>query len=349
MRAAILVSIFVIAPWSGAVAGQSASSDPVLRVGVFGYKADGGVSLAAWDPQPSTNSIVYIKGLCEVGGGAYQVPPARATDAWRFSGKVLNITPEEALVEVDWRRIMDKSQAVTAPAGTIQVTVRIGEKIVLDHVFPDELPGCSVTAASFEVRYDESPTRVVGAGSGRASGGGTEKPRGGGVASSGGGRLIIKPRLTATATNAASKTSADLPAAFYDVNLWLVHSAPGRPDEVLHQALRAPRLGAPFAFSPVTVDTPRGPMIVQVTGSLAIETGTSGEEQLVFVTNRRLTSTRFDAAVRDAPPASQGGSRTRTAMPKPDDVLSFEMPPLRVREQGAAPDQFAVRVRITAR
>lgn len=347
MRSIAIVTLIVLASWSGAAADQRPSPEPVLRVGVFGYKPDGGVSLAAWDPQPSTNSIVYIRSLCEVGGGSYQAPPARATDAWRFSGKILNMSPEEAQLELDWQRIVDRGQAVTAPAGSLQVTVRVGEKVVLDPVVPDEPSQCSIISAAFEVRYDESPVRTLAAGGGRATTEEFPNPQHGGVTSSGGGRLVIvKPRSSSGGAKHDRQPLSESATPMFDVNLWLVHRVPGKPDEVLHQALRAPRLGAPFAFSPVTIETPHGAMVVQVTGSFEIETAASGDDRLVFVTKRRVTPARFNPSVRDTLPNSEGGSRTTTIMPGPEDVLAFEMPAIRVKGQRTA-DQFSVRARIT--
>ena len=104
-----------------------------------------------------------------------------------------------------------------------------------------------------------------------------------------------------------------------------------------------------FAFAPVTIDTPRGAVIVQVTGSFGVTNGASGSPQLVFVTSRRATFTQADQAARDSVSDSQGSSRTTNPMPSPDEVLSFELPPLRMNGRPSVPDQFSVRVRIAPR
>jgi hypothetical protein len=294
--------------------GQQTSDAPVLRVGVFGYQPDGSSTLAAWDNPPSTNSVVSIRSLCAVTAGS-SGPPASATDAWRFSTKVVAATPNEATVEVEWQRILEGGQVVTAPTGHVQLTLRVGDHVVLDRVTPDAPSECSIVGASFEARY--SHARI-----GR-EGDGTEW------------RALLPPDKPRTGP--------------LDVNLWLIHSAPGRPDRVLHQSLMATREGAAFAFSPVTVETPSGPMVVQVTGSFAVTVGPIDGERLTFAVNRRISSTRSNAPVRDVGPENQGGSRTTTAMPRPDDVLSFELPPVRLKGQAALPDQFSVRMRIVPR
>jgi hypothetical protein len=318
---------------SGAAAGddQQVSGPPVLRVGVFGYRADGSSALAAWETELSTNSVVSMTSLCKVTAGS-SGPPADATDAWRFSGKVQRIDDDEAVLELEWQRIRDRGQPVTAPAGNGLVTLRAGEKVVLDQVIPDAPSQCSIVGASFEARYTRSrigapELEVENAPPASPS----SSPR---TRSSGGGARSGLPR------------SANFLIKALDVNLWLVHTAPGRPDAVLHQTLLATDRGADFAFSPITVSTSDGAVVVQVTGSFAVTSGGSGD-QLVFATNRRVTSARLDLPVRDGVPDSQGNSRTAVPMPGPDDVLSFEMPPLRVKGQPPLPDQFSVRVRIT--
>ena len=129
------------------------------------------------------------------------------------------------------------------------------------------------------------------------------------------------------------------------VNLWLVHSAPGREDEVLHQELRAPHQGATFAFAPVAIDGEGGPASVQVTGSFAVNTNSqTGEQSLIFITSRRVT--------RSGDQPRDGGDRRGKQPNRQDDTragrsLSFEMPPMKsVNGRPAPRDQFSVRVRI---
>jgi hypothetical protein len=130
-----------------------------------------------------------------------------------------------------------------------------------------------------------------------------------------------------------------------NVNLWLVHSAPGREDEVQHQESRATHEGAAFAFAPVAIDGEGGPASVQVTGSFAVHTNSqTGDQSLIFMTSRRVT--RGGDQPRDGADVA-GSSRIVKTMPGPDEVLSFEMPPMRGASGRPAPrDQFSVRVRI---
>jgi len=115
----------------------------------------------------------------------------------------------------------------------------------------------------------------------------------------------------------------------------------------VHQALNGVRGSAQFAFVPVSIQTPRGAVSLQVTGLFRVTTDDSGAQQLVFITTRSVRFAPAADANRATPAATTGTSTTTHPMPGPDDVLSFEMPPIRVANGGpAVSDQFAVRVRI---
>jgi len=67
---------------------------------------------------------------------------------------------------------------------------------------------------------------------------------------------------------------------------------------------------------------------------------------LIFSTARRVIPTSRGRSTRDA--VTLGTTRVTHRMPGPDEVLSFEMPPVKLSGQ-EAPDQFSVRVKITPR
>src|SRR5687768_10757960 len=103
MRFRTIVSMVAIVAAAADANGQPDVSRPVPQVGVYGYDADDTTGLAAYHPQPSTNSVVTMKSLCMVTGGNSE-PRAGMTDAWRFSGKVLSLTAEEAVLDLEWQR-----------------------------------------------------------------------------------------------------------------------------------------------------------------------------------------------------------------------------------------------------
>jgi hypothetical protein len=133
----------------------------------------------------------------------------------------------------------------------------------------------------------------------------------------------------------------------FDVDLWLVRNAPGRKEEAVHQSLNGVRGSAQFAFAPVSIETPRGNVNLQVTGLFRLTTDDLGAQQLVFITTRSVRFAPAGGSSRDTPPSMTGTSTTTNPMPGPDDVLAFEMPSIRMPNGGPAlPDQFAIRVRI---
>jgi hypothetical protein len=218
-------------------------------------------------------------------------------------------------------------------------------------------PGCPTVAVGFEARYAPRFSGMGFPAGGVGSGGGSGRGSGG----SGGAAVTVN--VGAVARGGGFGTSVAVPQAggegggirsaagsgLFDVNLWLVRVVPGRPDEVTHSLLRMNETGASFSFAPIAVTTSRGEAIVQVTGTLAVVRGTSGEEQLLFSTSRRLGLTAPGQAPRDKAPDSYGESRLINRMPGPEEVLSFEMPPITLNGRQAAPDQFSVRLKIAPR
>jgi hypothetical protein len=259
---------------------------------------------------------------------------------------VISRSPEEAVVDVRWQRLLDQGRNVPGVENSVQLTLRAGDRVVLDTVLPQE--ACSGGSVVFEARY--MPRRFLairmgqaygtarGGGGGRGIGvDGTSNEGGGGSrVSTGSGRMMV--------SGAGPGSPAGRPSPgtrLMDVDLWLVHSAPPRDDKVVHQVLRAPQEGADFAFAPVSIETPRGVVTVQVRGSFSV----TADRKLIFVTNRRVIHT--NQPPRDPAADTQGSGRTTNRMPSPDEVLSFEMPPVRgAHGDPALPDQFSVRVRI---
>jgi hypothetical protein len=348
----------VLLAGAAAVSAQTPAPEPIVQIGVFGYQADGTNTGAAYDTEPSLESVVYVGStLCQVGAG-HRPAPTYATHAWRFSGRVLSKTAEEAVVQLTWQRVIEGAAPAGTPEASVQLTLRAGDRVPLDTAAPQSQSSCSVTSAVFEARYmprrfgahsitvGPSGVRVGASGVGRTSGGGgaTRGTGGGtdtgaatsGVSATGGGVRIH-------ATDPGLKPGERAGERLFEVNLWLVHKAPGKADEVLHQVLRAGAEGAAFAFAPVSVDTSHGPIMVQIAGSFVFP----ARQRLVFTTNRRVTRARTDQPARDRTKFVEGNSVTAKEMPGPDDVLSFEMPPV-LSEKGepALPDQFSVRVRI---
>jgi hypothetical protein len=332
-----------------AVTPPKPQPSPVLQVGIFSDGPDGKSQAAAYETSLATESFQYVAG-CAIGGGNRPVPD-RATDAWRVSGRVERITTEEAVVRVDWQRIRAGGTPVTSPGGSVQLTLHPEDRVLLDSANPDPTAGCGARTIAFEARFGarpgwmavpglgplkESPGVTIGRGGGIASGAGS----GTGVgarAGGGGGRVAALPRVAGESVE-------------FSADVWLVRTdtsrAPEKPEFNLQGlVLQKVRGTVPFAFTPFTIETPAGPIGVQITGSVQVTTE-RGPAELVFTAIRDVKYATGDTN-RDSTRSSTGSSTTRNPMPGPEEVLSFEMPPIRVPNSTATlPEQYSVRVRV---
>ena len=246
-------------------------------------------------------------------GAGYREPPDEATDAWRFSGNVLSADAEAAVVQLTWQRVLGQGSAA-ATESSVELRIRRGEKVVLDHVAAPASPGCSATTVLFEAHYGSRPMAI-----------------------------IVRPGMAAGSRRERAVGESLRP---YTMNLWFVRTAPGQPEEVLAQPVVVISKEAAVAFAPLTLEAPEGPVVVRVTGSFDITKGSSGEE-LVFVAARTITPA--SGSPRDGAAQIQGTSKVTTPMPGPEEVLSFEMPPIRLHGGAELPDRLSVRVQITRR
>jgi hypothetical protein len=312
---------------------------------VFSYQPDGSRAGAAFDTDPNLRSMVYLgSSFCQLGAGDIPVPDY-ATHAWRFSGKVVSKTADEAVVQLTWQRVLDQGQPATTPEGTTQLTLHNGDRVPLDTVMSQSQLSCAVTNAVFEARYMPRPFGIF------KNEAGAKKPvdvTGTTVSFGAGGRATTGSVAVRDANGTKVRTydaaRVPQPGRTFTIELWLVHSVPGKPDAVLHQSLPVTDDGAPFEFAPVTIDTGNGSGAVQVTGRVA----TPGGDKLMLIANRKVTFARAPQMPRDGAVDSQGSSRIVRELPAPSDVLSFEMPPIRGGTGGSPiADQFAVRVRVT--
>jgi hypothetical protein len=346
------IALLVVVAQAASGAQSKSASTPVLQVGVFSVGPDGRAQAAAYATTLGTDSLQYIAG-CEIGSGNRQIPE-RATDAWRLSGKVERITEEEAVVRVDWQRVRAAGVATTAPGSSTQLTLHPGDRVPLDSATPDPTAGCGARTVSFEARFEPRPGWIVGPAGpltespavtimhSSASGGGASSGSGSGAGAgvsggSGGGRAAHVP-----------KADSSIDFRGYNAELFLVRTDkahPENPDYSLQGLILQNFTDASFTFSPFTIDTSAGPLNVQIRGMLRV-TADQGSPQLVFTTIRtvRYSST---GPSRDATSSGSGSSTTRNPMPGPGDVLSFELPPIRVPNSAeTVPEQYSVRVRI---
>jgi hypothetical protein len=348
MRATLLVTALLSAVFAPTLSAQTGASAPVVQVGI--YSSHGNNSASAYETgenaADSFASVVYAAPCSTVGAGG-RTPPASATDAWRLAGRVLTMTAEEAVLQLDWQRIRKEGQPVSAPGESVRLTLRVGDREILDSADRPPIGACTATQVGFEARFAPRPGLGLGffggamASGAAASGVGSRAGGRGGAVSSGSG----SGGSGAAGAGAGARGGS---AGTFDVDLWLVHGAPNRADEVLHETIRATSATAGFTFAPIQIATPQGALTVLVVGSVAVVSDATGARQFVFATDRKVTFTPSNRPSRDQVPQAEGSTKITSPMPGPDDVLSFEMPPLRPVNGGpSVADHFAIRVRVT--
>jgi hypothetical protein len=348
MKLAALVALVAALP-AAAAAQNKTPRDPVVQVGLFGYRADGMVGGAAYDTWPDLTSTVYVTSArCGLGAGN-RTPPQDASDIWQFTGKVLSETNEEAVVQLSWRRLKIGGRAANGDESSTQLTLRNGEAQQLDQASIEPRRGCQTVAVAFEARYTprwSGPGYPPGMGVGGITSGTPASGSGGGMSV---GRAMQS--VTAGGSGGSARVgAADQGTAQWDVNLWLVRAVPGKAPESYHSVLKMNESGASFTFAPVRISTNRGDMSVSVSGTLNVVRGSTGEQQLVFTTIRRIMPSANPSSD-DGTQGTQGTSRVLYRMPGPDEVLAFEMPPIGGHggEGLLAPDVFSVRLTVAPR
>ena len=342
MRLATFALLLAAVPSGSAAQSPAQRSDPIVQVGLYGYDADGKHSAAAYETPPELRSTVYLNRARCVFGGGNSPAPADATDVWQFSGKVVSATSEQAIVQLDWRRTLVQGRPTDGNQASQQLTLHAGEIVQLDQAGVDGRPPCATGSVAFEARYTP---RFFGMG--QISGGAR-----GGAARSGltvtAADVIVAPRASGGSgvNGAASQPAA---GATYEVDLWLVRSLPGQPNDVNHSVLRINESGGSFSFAPITVPMNSGSAAVFVGGLIRVVRNAKGEDQLLFTTSRRVMTSGADVPPPGSRPDSVGITRIIERMPGPEEVLSFEMPPITLNGQPVAPDQLSVRLKIKPR
>jgi hypothetical protein len=86
---------------------------------------------------------------------------------------------------------------------------------------------------------------------------------------------------------------------------------------------------------------------VRVQGTIEVGTSAEGERRFYFSANRSISFAPTNRPPRDGAPLVEGSTKTTVPLPGPDEVLSFEMPALRIPGGAALPDRLSIRIRLT--
>jgi hypothetical protein len=364
--AAATMGVAVALAASEANAQGPSDPAPVVQVGVFKTRP-GGVQMGA---AFTTNDDPSFKGLhslihtgpCFVGAGHAQ-PRRDATDAWRVSGQIINTNADEAVVQLEWQRVLTDGQPSTSPGGSVRLTLRVGERTVLDSastLVGEQCGDHQIGAVNFEARYAPisfgffgrgggggvgSAPGSAGSGSGGRAGGSGGAGFGSGSGAGTGGSGSVGASRRGTVEEYFRKVQPGEPA--YDAELWLVHTAPNRAEDVQPQRVRVTSSLADFSFAPTTIATADGTLTVRVFGSLHVVTTAAGQGNFLFVADRQVTFAPSNRPARDPAPQDRSGRASAAGpLPGPDSVLEFVMPSLELPGGARLGDRIAVRLRL---
>jgi hypothetical protein len=118
--------------------------------------------------------------------------------------------------------------------------------------------------------------------------------------------------------------------------VWLIHRTPDGVEHVQQQTIQFSRSAREFSFPPVAVNTSRGVVMVDITGSLRVT-----DTQISIGLARRARASGAQ------PLDTTGSSEMSFDLPRPEEVLSFEFPALqKPAEDLLAKHKFSVRVRL---
>lgn len=349
-RLALLTAAIALAPVSAWAQAPTRATKPIIYSGLFAIRPDGSSSSFASqtgeDVGADLGGTLYLSPCNSMGaaGGGREVS-AFATDIWLMSGRVLELTDQYASVHVGWKRTRRNGLDETSPEQSVTLTLKRGERHNIETISVPATGSCDARTASLDVVFgsrqqltgitDEADAR----GGGRSSAGaaGTGYAQGGRArAGSGGGALTL---------GASGVTSPQLERLTAD--LWLVRSTPGQPDETQHLASQLIPMPVAYSFPPVTIQTAAGPITIKVEGTMEAGLSPDGQRRFHFSAGRTVTSSTSTRPARDPKPLVEGSNKVTFAIPEGDEVLAFEMPPLRTPDGTTLPDRLSIRVRIS--
>jgi hypothetical protein len=298
--------------------------------------------------------VVYLSPCSGMGASNPGRPvSAFATDVWLMSGKVLELTDELASVHIGWRRLRSGGQNENLPEQTVTLTLKRGERHTLESIAAPASGSCEARNVSLDVVFSTrselsgmSATDFAGGSrgsSGAGAGAGGRVVSGAGAGTGGGAGAAGVAFVRGGISSAGHKM---VPLEKLSADLWLVRRTPGRADETLHITSQVVPFPLAYAFAPLTIQTATGSLTVKVEGTVETGQSSEGERRFHFTATRSVTSLTTARPAPDGKPIVEGSTKTTVAMPGPEEVLSFEMPPLKTPEGVALPDRLSIRVRL---
>lgn len=183
---ALLLLAAILAP-QNVPAPPPTPSVPVLDISLHSIRADGRSTGRAGNSgaEPFAGYASTTDTFC--GMAAFSSEPVDLTGTiWKFSGEILGRDGDQFVVKISWTRLWQQGRRVgTEPGGSTQVTLHMGERLVLDSIDAPTPNACDVVTARLEaVMTTRAPWQLRSGGGAQSVGVGGARAGG----SSGGGR-----------------------------------------------------------------------------------------------------------------------------------------------------------------
>jgi hypothetical protein len=283
-----MIPFLLIGLISQAPAAQAASTpEPRVVVAAPVYHPDGAVTGETTTIGTASPSVLHVYSRRSLCDTATpaSAEPRDAGFGWRVASHVVRSSESQVVVSIDWRRLWDRGQKLSNGPAGA-VQLALNTG---DRIPLDHIPNMLPNEAC------------------RAVGMGLEVRLG---------RAAPTAKAGATTLPLGAREGG---AGSLDVDLWLVHTTPAGSQQALHQTVRLTAAGATFTFAPVKFETTRGEVGVELTGTFQRYTATTGGEFLLLSMSRMITGGTA------TPAGVSGTTSSLIALPRPDEVLSFEM------------------------
>jgi len=185
------------------------STEVMVQVSARQYRTDGRSSgMAADTGRDSTQGYVWTDaGLCTFGASSRETPTSPGF-GWHYNAHVTAQEGDVFVVRVDWERVWDRSIRVATPhTASVDVKLRAGDEVELDHVLPAAASPCQSEIVRLEVAmvlHALPPASGSGSAGGGGAGGGRAGVSGGGAAA-----RPVEPIVPATVAGATPTVQSD--------------------------------------------------------------------------------------------------------------------------------------------
>ena len=329
-------------------------SEPVVSFGLFRVQADGPprgwASQSAGAGRPQASGWVTISPCPDLGAARSGQPLSdAATDVWRLSTHVTSISSDTATAQLTWERVRRNGREESGTPQSTTVTLERNERVRLEDIHVPANGQCEARTLALEAVF-AAPADVMesiaAAGEARANAADSRAPGAPASAQERPRIFRMPPNASGISRTAIARAGEPAPTTLM-ADLWLVRSVPGQPDETLHVTAPVIQIPVRFAFTPLVMQADGGEATVQVEGTVELGMSPGGEPRFFFSAGRRVGFIATNRPARDGASTNESSTKTSVRVPGPDEVISFELPPVQVPGGGEVPERLSIRVRLT--